>query len=275
MIGTDTISRVIGKDVYDSSGQKIGSAAEVYLDDESGQPEWVTVKTGLFGTKESFVPIRNADLTDDGVRVPVSKDQVKDAPKIDADGHLSPQDEQELYRYYDIGFGGGTTDSGRTDTTVGRVDRPETTTGLQTGTDAPGTVGRDTSGPTTDDAMTRSEERLNVGTRSEETGRARLRKYVVTENATETVPVTREEVRVEREPITDANVGNALDGPAISAEEHEVTLRAERTVVDTEAVPVERIRLGKETVTDTETVSADVRKEQIEVDGAADPDRRV
>jgi uncharacterized protein (TIGR02271 family) len=136
-------------------------------------------------------------------------------------------------------------------------------------------VGRDTSGPTTDDAMTRSEERLNVGTRSEETGRARLRKYVVTENATETVPVTREEVRVEREPITDANVGNALDGPAISAEEHEVTLRAERTVVDTEAVPVERIRLGKETVTDTETVSADVRKEQIEVDGAADPDRRV
>jgi uncharacterized protein (TIGR02271 family) len=241
MIGTETISRVIGKDVYDSSGEKIGSASEVYLDDQSGQPEWVTVRTGLFGTKESFVPIRNADLTDDGVRVPVSKTQVKDAPKIDSDGHLSPQEEQELYRYYDIGVAGGTTD-----TTVGRVDRAETASGMAgTGyADAPGTVGRDTSGPTTDEAMTRSEERLNVGTRSEEIGRARLRKYVVTENATETVPVSREEIRVEREPITDANVGAAMDGPAISEEEHEVTLHAERPVVETEAVPVERVRLG-------------------------------
>src|SRR6185312_3451443 len=143
MIGTETISRVIGKDVYDSSGEKIGSASEVYLDDQSGQPEWVTVRTGLFGTKESFVPIRNADLTDDGVRVPVSKTQVKDAPKIDADGHLSPQEEQELYRYYDIGVAGGTTDTGRTDSTVGRVDRAETTSGMAgTGyADAPGTVG--------------------------------------------------------------------------------------------------------------------------------------
>ncbi|MGY1601420.1 DUF2382 domain-containing protein [Geodermatophilus sp. SYSU D00815] len=298
MIGTETISRVIGSDVYDESGQKIGSASEVYLDDESGQPEWVTVRTGLFGTKESFVPIRNADLTDDGVRVSVSKDKVKDAPKIDTDGHLSPQEEQELYRYYGMDVGSGGYETGRTDTTVGRVDRPETTTttesttgmagtgtagmtaggmtaGGTTGTDATGTVGHDTSGPTTDNAMTRSEERLNVGTRSEEIGRARLRKYVVSENVTETVPVSREEIRVEREPITDANVGNALDGPAISEEEHEVTLRAERPVVEKEAVPVERVRLDKETVTDTETVSADLRKEEIEVDGARDTDRRL
>src|SRR4051794_39137643 len=133
MIGTDTISRVIGQDVYDESGQKIGSAAEVYLDDETGQPEWVTVRTGLFGTKESFVPIRNADLTDDGVRVPVSKDRVKDAPKIDTDGHLSPQEEEELYRYYGLGDG---TDTAQTTTTT------ETTTGMAgtgTTTDTAGT----------------------------------------------------------------------------------------------------------------------------------------
>ena len=149
MIGSDTISRVIGKDVYDQDGDKIGSASEVYLDDESGQPEWVTVRTGLFGTKESFVPIRDADLTEQGVRVSVSKEQVKGAPKVDADGD-------------------GVYDDVR--------DRA---------------VGRDTSGPTTDDAMTRSEERLNVGTRSEQVGKARLRKYVVTENVTQTVPVSR------------------------------------------------------------------------------------
>jgi uncharacterized protein (TIGR02271 family) len=316
MIGTDALSRVIGKDVYDESGEKIGSASEVYLDDETGQPEWVTVRTGLFGTKESFVPLRDADLTDDGVRVPVSKAQVKDAPRIDTDGHLSPQEEQELYRYYGLGSGQATTDTTTTGTTgnigttgvagTGRTDRDETTvtdttttgttgnigtTGVagtgrtdrdETGTagmagvaGAAGTdvVGRDVSGPTTDEAMTRSEERLNVGTRTEEVGRARLRKYVVTENVTETVPVSREEVRVEREPITDANAGDALEGPAISEAEHEVTLTAERPVVEKEAVPVERVRLDKETVTDQEQVSETVRKEEIDVDDE-DPDRR-
>jgi uncharacterized protein (TIGR02271 family) len=291
MIGTDTLDRVIGKDVYDESGQKIGSAAEVYLDDETGRPEWVTVRTGMFGTKESFVPIRDADLTDDGVRVPVSKDRVKDAPKIDTDGHLSPQEEQELYRYYGMGTG---TDTGRAGTdrsaemdledTSGRHMAGTGTVGTGTagragtaGTDTNrhGTVGHDTSGPTTDDAMTRSEERMNVGTTTEESGRARLRKYVVSENVTQTVPVTHEEVRVEREPITDGNVGDAMDGPAISEEEHEVTLHAERAVVDKEAVPVERVRLDKTTVTEQEQVSADLRKEEIEVDGAAHDERRM
>jgi uncharacterized protein (TIGR02271 family) len=264
MIGTDSISRVIGQDVYDEAGEKIGSASEVYLDDETGQPEWLTVRTGLFGTKESFVPIRDADLTNDGVRVPVSKARVKDAPKIDTDGHLSPQEEQELYRYYSLG--GGTQTTGTTQT-AGYTETTGTA-GYTDTTDARGTVGHDTSGPTTDSAMTRSEEQLSVGTRSEEVGRARLRKYVVTENVSQTVPVSREEVRVEREPITDANVGNALDGPAISEEEHEVTLHAETPVVQKEAVPVERIRLDKETVTEQVQVNETLRKEEVEVDGA-------
>jgi uncharacterized protein (TIGR02271 family) len=284
MIGTDTISRVIGQDVYDEAGEKIGSASEVYLDDETGQPEWVTVRTGLFGTKESFVPIRNADLTDDGVRVPVSKTQVKDAPKIDTDGHLSPEEEQELYRYYGMGTGTAGTETAGFETTGMGTTGIETTgeAGMRNvgGAEPRGTVGHDTSGPTTDDAMTRSEERLNVGTRSEEVGRARLRKYVVTENVTESVPVEREEVRVEREPITDANVGAALDGPAISEEEHEVTLHAERPVVEKEAVPVERVRLDKETVTEQAQVTEGLRKEEIEVEGAdttlgTDRDRRI
>ncbi|SDF73123.1 conserved domain-containing protein [Blastococcus aurantiacus] len=299
MIGTETLDRVIGKDVYDEAGQKIGSAGEVYLDDETGQPEWVTVRTGMFGTKESFVPIRDADLTDDGLRVPVSKDRVKDAPKIDTDGHLSPQEEQELYRYYGMGSGGtGTQTTGQQTTGREHLAGTESTTGMaledtsgqhmagagnvstgtagmtDTDTNRHGTVGHDTSGPTTDDAMTRSEERMTVGTTTQEAGRARLRKYVVSENVTQTVPVTHEEVSVEREPITDANVGNAMDGPAISEEEHEVTLHAERAVVDKEAVPVERVRLDKTTVTEQEQVSADLRKEEIEVDGATD-DRRM
>ncbi len=244
MIGTDSISRVTGKNVYDPNGEKIGSASEIYLDDETAQPEWLTVRTGLFGTKESFVPIRDAALTDDGVYVPVSKGAVKDAPRIDSDGHLSPREEQELYRYYGL-------DSDHGNDTV----RPDRTT--------------------TDDVMTRAEERLVAGTRSEEVGRARLRKYIVTDNVTETVPVSREEVRIEREPITDATSEETTSGPAISEDEREVTLHAERPVVGKETVPVERVRLSKEAVTDEEQVSADLRREEIVAEGADSTDRRL
>jgi uncharacterized protein (TIGR02271 family) len=131
-------------------------------------------------------------------------------------------------------------------------------------------VGHDTSGPDTDEAMTRSEEELAVGKAQRERGRVRLKKYVVTEEVQQTVPVQREEVRVEREPITEANVDQATDGPAISDEEHEVTLMEEQVVTEKRAVPKERVRLGKETVTDEQQVSDEIRKERIEVDGDGD-----
>jgi uncharacterized protein (TIGR02271 family) len=108
--------------------------------------------------------------------------------------------------------------------------------------------------------MTRSEEQLRVGTETVEGERARLRKYVVTENVSTTVPVSHEEVRVERESITDANRDAALSGEPISEEEHEVTLRAERPVVAKEAVPVERVRLATEAVTEDAAVSETVRR---------------
>jgi uncharacterized protein (TIGR02271 family) len=262
MITEHQLNTVIGSTAVGADG-KLGTVGEVYLDDETGRPEWATVRTGMFGTKESFVPLADADLAGDEVRLPYDKDKVKHAPQIDTDGHLSPTEEAELYRYYGVGDGSGVAS---TDTTTTTGTAGYDTTGH-------GTVGHDTSGPTTDDAMTRSEEHLAVGTQRVEAGRARLRKYVVTENVTQTVPVSHEEVVLEREPITDANVGNALDGPAISEEEHEVTLHAERPVVAKEAVPVERVRLDTETVTDHQTVTDSVRKEQIELDADADARR--
>jgi len=116
--------------------------------------------------------------------------------------------------------------------------------------------------------MTRSEEELRVGTRETESGRVRLRKYVVTEEVQQTVPLRREEVRVEREPITDANVDQAVSGPEISEEEHEVVLHQEEAVVEKRAVPKERVRLDKDTITEEEQISEEVRKEQIDVDDA-------
>ena len=245
MPDTQSVMEWRGQELLGTDGEKIGTIEEIYVDSTTEQPEWALVKTGLFGGNGTFVPLQQASPEDDGVRVPFEKAHVKDAPNIDPDGQLSPSEERTLYEHYGLAYGNG--DSG------------------SSGGEQP--VGRDTSGPTTDDAMTRSEEELSVGKTSRETGRARLRKYVVTEDVQTTVPVQREEVRVEREPITDANVGDAKDGPAISEEEHEVTLHAEEAVVDKQVVPKERVRLDKDVVQEEREVSETVAKEQIEVDG--------
>jgi uncharacterized protein (TIGR02271 family) len=261
-IDTKQLSSVLGKPVYGSDGEKIGKVGQVFLDDVTGKPEWVTVQTGMFGNKESFVPVGQSEFAEDGLTVPFDKDIVKDAPQVDADqGHLSQEEEADLYRHYGMDYSEEYSDSGLPNGQA-NGDRADIRDG-----NGHGTVGHDTSGPTTDEAMTRSEERLDVGTRTRESGKARLRKYVVTQQETVTVPVTREEVRLEREPITDANRGQAMAGPDISEEEHEVTLHEEQVAVNKEAVPVERIKLAKDTVTEDQQVTEQVRKEQFETDG--------
>jgi uncharacterized protein (TIGR02271 family) len=239
----DTVRTWEGRTLLDLDGGRIGTIDAIYLDDQTGQPEWALVNTGLFGTKSSFVPLAQAFQSDLDVLVPYDKQLVKDAPRIDPDQHLSEAEERQLWRHYGL-------------------DYDRTTRRRASGRN---TVGRDTSGPTTDDAMTRSEEELRVGTAQREQGRVRLRKYVTTEQVEQTVPVRRERVRVEREPITDANRDAATSGPELSEEEHEVVLREEEPVVEKRTVPKERVRLDKDTVTGEEQVAEEVRKEQIEV----------
>ncbi len=244
-----------GRTAVGSDGAKIGTIDEIYMDAETGKPEWLAVTTGLFGMKLSFIPIAEASEAGGEVRVPYDKAQVKDAPNVEPDGELSQQEEAALYRHYGLDYSEARSDSG-----LPQADGRET-------------VGHDVSGPTTDDAMTRSEEELRVGTASRERGRARLRKYVVSEQVQQTVPVQREEVRLEREPITDANADAAMAGPAISEEEHEVVLHEEEVVTEKRAVPKERVRMDKQTVTEDQTVSEQLRKEQIEAQGDTDGTR--
>jgi uncharacterized protein (TIGR02271 family) len=308
MLTENQARETIGATAYSVDGDKLGKVGQLFLDDQTGRPEFVTVNTGLFGTKETYIPIADATFNGDRLTVPFGKDQVKGAPNVDAEGgHLDPAEEQRLYEHYSLhydqsGVSGHDTDrdgiqsgtagaAGNLGTgTTGRSTDNDVTAdstlrgnaGTGTGTDSStsrltddvrGTEGHDTSGPTTDDAMTRSEEHLQVGTTTQEVGRARLRKYVTTEDQTVTVPVRKEKAVLEREPITDANIGDATAGPDLSDEEHEVTLSEERVVVDKETQPVERVRLGTETVTDQETVTEEVRKEHIETEG--DVDKRV
>jgi uncharacterized protein (TIGR02271 family) len=268
---TEDIKTWRGHEARGSDGDKLGKIEDIYLDEQTGKPEWMAVKTGLFGGRVSFVPLAEASLEGDTVTVPYDKATVKDAPHAEADGQLSQQEEAQLYRHYGLEYGESRSDSGlaQGESNGGRADRSGDPTPEGTG----GVVGNDVSGPETDRAMTRSEEELRVGTTERETGKARLRKYVVTENVTQTVPVQREEVRIEREPITDANADDAMDGPAISEEEHEVTLHTEEPVVEKRAVPKERVRLDKDVVTDQTTVSEQIRKEQINADGDVDRNR--
>jgi uncharacterized protein (TIGR02271 family) len=301
MLTEQDARQAIGSTVYSTNGEKIGKVGQLFLDDETQRPEFITVNTGLFGTNETFIPVADAELSGDRLTVPFEKDKVKDAPNVGADdGHLDQDEERRLYEYYglsysehnsDTGLAGGVgngvgdgvgngvaggvaggaaggvdSDYDRTETTTGHSDTDREFTGTER------SAGHDTSGPNTDDAMTRSEEQVRVGTTQEQAGRARLRKYVVTEQETHTVPVRKEKAVLETEPITDANVGEATSGPDISEEEHEVTLHEERAVVSKEATPVERVRLGTEEVTEEQTVTEDVRKERIEAEG--DIDRR-
>ncbi|WP_133910825.1 DUF2382 domain-containing protein [Streptomyces sp. NBC_00582] len=257
MIAHEQIPTVLDHPVYDADDNKIGEAKHVFLDDVSGQPEWVSVKTGLFGTSESFVPIHDASVVEDHLKVPYAKNTVKDAPNVDVDagGHLSEAEEHRLYEHYGIDW----------DASWQQADAPGEGGLAQAGTDQ---------ARRGEDAMTRSEERMHVGTERREAGRARLRKYVVTEEVQKTVPVRREEVRVEREPITDANRDDAMAGPDISEDEHEVILHEERPVVATETVPVERVRMSTQEHTDEETVHGKVRKERIDTEGVEGDDRR-
>jgi len=281
-----------GHQLCDRDGNKVGKIEEIYLDADTGEPEWALVNTGLFGSKSTFVPLHDASADGDDVRVPLEKGHIKDAPKIDADRELSQQEEAELYRHYGLeysetrsgtGLGEGTTTTaGETegrfardrDVAPGTSGSSETIesrgSDVGTGTETTETRDADTSlgedRGDTDDAMTRSEEELHVDTVQRDAGRARLRKYVVTEDVEEKVPVQREEVRVETEPITDENVEQAMRGPDISEAEHEVVLTEEEPVVEKKTVPKERVRLETDTVSEEREVAETVRKEQIDVE---------
>src|SRR5829696_4310613 len=130
------IRELVGLTAVDRTDSKVGTVADVYADDQTGQPEWLAVNTGLFGTKLSFVPLTGAEVYGDTVFLSYDKDLVKDAPKVDADGHLDPDQEEALYSHY--GLTGG----------YGEVSDEIGTTGHG--------AGYDVSGPETDDAMTRA-----------------------------------------------------------------------------------------------------------------------
>jgi stress response protein YsnF len=269
MLDERAVSAAIGSTAYDATGQKIGTVEHFYVDDRTGAPTWVAVTTGLFGTRRSVVPAVDASFADGRLSLPVAVDAVKSAPHLTGD-HLTPEDEAELRRHYGAQ---GSVQSGTVQNGSARDEVPVAAPAA-----APPTVEIPAEAPlpaaTPDDGtMTRSEEQLVVGTERVATTRARLVKYVVTEEVQITVPIRREEIRVEQVPIDapDDRPGETLAGDeALTTTSgglpDEIVLHTERPVVTVEVVPTERVRLRTQLVQGQETVTEQVQREQVVVD---------
>jgi uncharacterized protein (TIGR02271 family) len=264
MDGTLTMDRIAemrGTPVYSSEGDKIGSVEELFLDDETGQPEWIGLGTGFLGTKRVLVPVAGVDVRDDAVYVPYAKDHVKDTPDIDGET-ITQETESRLYAHYGLQYSERRSDTGLPEGGDASADPAGAAdTGLQPG--APDSPGDTTEGPAT---LTRSEEELRVGKRETEAGRLRLHKWVETEQVDVPVEVRREKARVTREPVD-----RSVSDQEIGDEQIEVTLREEKPVVEKETVAKERIRVDKEVELGQETVRDELRKERVDVDDGEPP----
>jgi len=295
---TNTVDQYVGSTAFDSAGNKIGKIKKLYVDEKTSAPKWVAVHTGLFGLSSSLVPLAGARTSTDAVTVAVHRDAVKDAPHLDTDEGISLEQEQELVRHYGMqgsaaGRGNASASSaGSSSSSQGQAaafgaagagvgagaasqsgQRPEAKLDagrhvaddqrkredLNIRTEQQRDVRRDNN-----EDIIRHEERLNVGTTREAVGTARLHKHIVTEQKTVTVPVTHEEVRIVREPITDASGVRDLE---FSEDDREITLHADRIVVSKESVPVERIRMSIENVQEERTVTETIRHEEIDTEG--------
>lgn len=246
------VDNLLGQTLVGDDGEKIGRIEDVYLDADSRTPEWALVHTGLFGRRESFVPLGDATVVTGGVHVPYTKARVKDAPSAEPDGNLSAQEEDELYRHY------GMTDTFEQDAPVVE-DSPVT------------------HATTTDDrpSMVRSEEKVNVTMQRRPSRTVRLRKKVVVENVTTTVPVRREVLEViedDEAPEPDDIVRAVGEHEAVRSGDgdrddvQEIILHEERPVVTLETVATERVRVGRESDVEQTTITQPVQKERVYVE---------
>nr|WP_204264326.1 PRC and DUF2382 domain-containing protein [Geodermatophilus normandii] len=320
------LSAAIGSTVQGPDGEKIGTVESFFVDDRTGAPTWVAVSTGLFGTKHSIVPATQATFDDGVLNVPVHKDTVRHAPVMGGD-HLGPEEETALRQHYGLtgaapqtgapvsgapvggapvggapvsGASSAGTETVTADTAVadtGTRPVPVPAAGMRTTTEQaapPPAAEHAARHAVTDGAMTRSEEQLRVGTEQVAATRVRLVKYVVTEEVQVTVPLRREEIRIEHVPLDAPDVpGESLasagdqqqtgtaqagsvpaGGTGTAGLPTEIVLHAERPVVSVEVVPVERVRLTTEVVQGQEQITEQVRREQIVVDQTTSPQVR-
>jgi uncharacterized protein (TIGR02271 family) len=261
-----------GYEVYDRKGEKIGNVDDIFVDDNY-QPEYFGVKAGFLGTKSILIPMDATRVNERRRIVEVSqpKSKVKEGPAFDDDKELTPEYEERVRSFYELGSLEGSADKGTYDDST---DRKRSYTGREEGSERQpsATTGdasrKRNSGLTDEDELRvqRTEEELRVGTREREVGSVSVRKRVRTDRERIRVPRRREEVKVERVPVE----GRKAPKAEIGEDEFSVPIIEEEIVVEKRPVVKEEIRLRKDVVEDEEVVERDVRKEEIDIDDQAE-----
>jgi len=259
--------------VVDRDAATVGTITAFYLDRATGLPTWALVHTGWFTDAQTFVPLTHAVETNEEIRVPYPKAFIQQTPRIQAHQELSPDDEVVLSAYYGLDDHRGAVADRRLGeqpavpgaASVSAAPAEPAARPSRAGPAGPPVPRLAGQGPV---EVVRSEEELQVGVRRRRR-RLRLRKYVVTEYLTRTIPVRREEVRLEEVPAPAESVGEPGDQGAVQATGDqpllEVVLHREEPVIQLRVVPAERVRLFKDVVTEQRTVTEEVRKEQVEL----------
>lgn len=260
---TGSYNEWVGANVYDSNNDKLGSIDAIFVDDQTGQPEWVTVTTGWFGTSTQFVPIAGSSPHEDGLKVPYTTDHIKDAPSIDGDEHLEAQEEHRLYEHYGLSH-----DATDHESSYGGRERADE--GYEYDDVRPA-AGRDRTDATTGTGaeVTLNEEQLRVDKTRHDAGTVRLRKYVTTEDVDVTVPVRKQVARIVRTPASASTPGSITDDEVVE----EVTLAQEEITLDKNVVAKETVGIETETVTEQRDVSGTVRREEVDIDGDVETGR--
>jgi uncharacterized protein (TIGR02271 family) len=232
------LGRYIDYTVVDNKNDKIGTVDAVWQD-SSGQPMYIAVRTGWLGMgKAHVVPAQAADVSDRSkrIRLPFTMDQVKNAPAFECSADIDTAAEERIGSYYERhGY---------------RRERPAAAAKQMTGQE--------------EARVQLKEEEVKVGKREVEYGGVRLRKVVRTETVQQPVELKREEIVVERVPVTGAAAGSCEAD--FSQEEIYVPLRREEAVVQKEAHVREEVRLGKRQEREQKTISETVRKEDVEIE---------
>ena len=250
--------RFAGYEVYDRDYEKVGKVDDLFVD-ENDQPEYIGVKMGFLGTKSTLVPFDIVRVNDQRqlVQVGADKDTVKDGPAFDDDQEITPEFEERVYTYF--GLERPTTAEARRAYGAYYSSASTSEGGVEP---APG---ERTAGVMSDKdelRVQRIEEELRAGTREREAGAINVRKRIRTDRETMEVPTRREEVSVDRVPVEGETSGAEIGDD----DEVRIPVTEEEVVVEKRPVAKEEVRIRKDVVEDTEVVEEDVRREEIEID---------
>jgi stress response protein YsnF len=255
-----------GHDLVDRDGVKAGSIVDLYVDEQTKQPTWGLVRTGLLGSRQTLVPMDQATVPlavmvsgAGSIQVPLESAAILDAPSVAVGEEISEATAMALRRYYGLGDRAAPAegDHGPSDTELldagAALPAAKTTAAMTSASTEPSGT------------MIRSEEELRVRVRRR-ARRVRVKRYVVTDYVTTTIPVRREELRLEEALVDEASL---TAPPALPGDSWEMVLHQEEPVVSRQVVARERIRLSVQTVTEHRRISGEVRKERIEVDDSS------